>query len=90
MASNYLNIYYYESLHIDIFITTLTQCHNKYQSSKFIDWSNVFIFGFRYFFYFPVGRLTNAARRWYSDVYPKITTHYTVYPRDKDPRWKGE
>ncbi|KPJ18815.1 Electron transfer flavoprotein-ubiquinone oxidoreductase, mitochondrial [Papilio machaon] len=35
-----------------------------------------------------VGRLTNAARRLYSDVYPKITTHYTVYPRDKDPRWK--
>ncbi|KAI5640269.1 electron transfer flavoprotein-ubiquinone oxidoreductase, 4Fe-4S domain-containing protein [Phthorimaea operculella] len=35
-----------------------------------------------------VGRLTNAARRSYSDVYPKITTHYTVHPRDKDPRWK--
>ncbi|XP_037303608.1 electron transfer flavoprotein-ubiquinone oxidoreductase, mitochondrial [Manduca sexta] len=35
-----------------------------------------------------VGRLTNAGRRLYSDVYPKITTHYTIYPRDKDPRWK--
>ncbi|GBP77356.1 Electron transfer flavoprotein-ubiquinone oxidoreductase, mitochondrial, partial [Eumeta japonica] len=35
-----------------------------------------------------VGRLTNAARRLYSDVYPKITTHYTIHPRDKDPRWK--
>ncbi|XP_013191395.2 electron transfer flavoprotein-ubiquinone oxidoreductase, mitochondrial [Amyelois transitella] len=34
-----------------------------------------------------VGRLTNAARRLYSD-YPKITTHYTIYPREKDPRWK--
>ncbi|RVE41349.1 hypothetical protein evm_014003 [Chilo suppressalis] len=31
-----------------------------------------------------VGRLT----RLYSDVYPKITTHYTIHPRDKDPRWK--
>lgn len=49
----------------------------------------LFLF-FANFFYFPVGRLTNAARRLYSDVYPKITTHYTVYPRDKDPRWKGE
>lgn len=24
-----------------------------------------------------------------SQVFPKITTHYTVHPRDKDPRWKG-
>lgn len=23
-----------------------------------------------------------------SVTYPKITTHYTVFPRDKDPRWK--
>ncbi|KOB69360.1 Electron transfer flavoprotein-ubiquinone oxidoreductase [Operophtera brumata] len=37
-----------------------------------------------------VGRLTNAARRLYSDVYPKITTHYTIHPRDKDPRWKAQ
>ncbi|KAJ8720724.1 hypothetical protein PYW08_006189 [Mythimna loreyi] len=35
-----------------------------------------------------VGRLTNAAKRLYSDAYPKITTHYTIHPRDKDPRWK--
>ena len=21
--------------------------------------------------------------------YPKITTHYTIHPRDVDPRWKG-
>jgi len=21
--------------------------------------------------------------------FPKITTHYTVCPRDNDPRWKG-
>ncbi|XP_047998829.1 electron transfer flavoprotein-ubiquinone oxidoreductase, mitochondrial [Leguminivora glycinivorella] len=35
-----------------------------------------------------VGRLTNAARRLYSDQFPKITTHYTIHPRDKDPRWK--
>ncbi|XP_045479547.1 electron transfer flavoprotein-ubiquinone oxidoreductase, mitochondrial [Harmonia axyridis] len=24
----------------------------------------------------------------YSDNFPKITTHYTVHPRDKDQRWK--
>uniref|UniRef100_A0A2A4JZ91 Electron transfer flavoprotein-ubiquinone oxidoreductase n=1 Tax=Heliothis virescens TaxID=7102 RepID=A0A2A4JZ91_HELVI len=35
-----------------------------------------------------VGRLTKAASRLYSDAYPKITTHYTIHPRDKDPRWK--
>ncbi|CAK1542716.1 unnamed protein product [Leptosia nina] len=33
-----------------------------------------------------VGRLTSAAKRLYSD-FPKITTHYTVHPRDKDSRW---
>lgn len=22
--------------------------------------------------------------------YPKITTHYTINPRDKDERWKGK
>ncbi|XP_044737329.1 electron transfer flavoprotein-ubiquinone oxidoreductase, mitochondrial [Chrysoperla carnea] len=28
-------------------------------------------------------------KRHYSvDKYPKITTHYTICPRDKDPRWK--
>ncbi|XP_066150732.1 electron transfer flavoprotein-ubiquinone oxidoreductase, mitochondrial [Euwallacea fornicatus] len=27
-------------------------------------------------------------QRCYSDKFPKITTHYTIYPRDKDPRWK--
>ncbi|XP_022901839.2 electron transfer flavoprotein-ubiquinone oxidoreductase, mitochondrial [Onthophagus taurus] len=27
--------------------------------------------------------------RCFSDVaFPKITTHYTIYPREKDPRWK--
>ncbi|XP_063927627.1 electron transfer flavoprotein-ubiquinone oxidoreductase, mitochondrial [Zophobas morio] len=26
--------------------------------------------------------------RCYSDQFPKITTHYTVVPRDNDPRWK--
>lgn len=34
-----------------------------------------------------LGRLTWAGRRFYSDLYPKITTHHTIYPRDKDPRW---
>ncbi|XP_032522791.2 electron transfer flavoprotein-ubiquinone oxidoreductase, mitochondrial [Danaus plexippus] len=34
-----------------------------------------------------VGRLINAVRRLYSD-YPKITTHYTIHPRENDPRWK--
>lgn len=29
-------------------------------------------------------------KRYYSDQFPKITTHYTIHPRDKDPRWKGE
>ncbi|XP_016140595.1 electron transfer flavoprotein-ubiquinone oxidoreductase, mitochondrial [Sinocyclocheilus grahami] len=24
-----------------------------------------------------------------SSTVPRITTHYTVYPRDKDPRWEG-
>uniref|UniRef100_A0A9J7ZH33 Electron transfer flavoprotein-ubiquinone oxidoreductase n=2 Tax=Cyprinus carpio TaxID=7962 RepID=A0A9J7ZH33_CYPCA len=27
--------------------------------------------------------------RWSSSTVPRITTHYTVYPRDKDPRWEG-
>lgn len=28
--------------------------------------------------------------RFYSDAakYPKITTHYTIHPRENDPRWK--
>ncbi|KAI9560756.1 hypothetical protein GHT06_011708 [Daphnia sinensis] len=26
---------------------------------------------------------------WTEQSFPKITTHYTVYPRDKDPRWEG-
>jgi len=25
-----------------------------------------------------------------SSSVPRITTHYTVYPRDKDPRWEGQ
>lgn len=34
----------------------------------------------------------NAIRRSISDAvkYPKITTHYTVCPREKDERWKGK
>lgn len=24
-----------------------------------------------------------------SDGLPKITTHWTIHPREKDPRWKG-
>lgn len=27
-------------------------------------------------------------RRFYSEQFPKITTHYTIYPRENDPRWK--
>ncbi|CAL8354668.1 unnamed protein product [Merluccius merluccius] len=31
----------------------------------------------------------SSARRWTSSSAPRITTHYTVHPRDKDPRWEG-
>ncbi|CAG9766451.1 unnamed protein product [Ceutorhynchus assimilis] len=27
-------------------------------------------------------------KRYYSEQFPKITTHYTIHPREKDPRWK--
>ncbi|XP_046489340.1 electron transfer flavoprotein-ubiquinone oxidoreductase, mitochondrial [Neodiprion pinetum] len=34
-------------------------------------------------------RLQRSCRRTYSDAsFPKITTHYTVVPRETDPRWK--
>ena len=26
---------------------------------------------------------------WTEQSFPKITTHYTVYPREKDSRWEG-
>ena len=29
------------------------------------------------------------SRLYSSDSVPKITTHYTVVPRETDPRWKG-
>ncbi|XP_018326929.1 electron transfer flavoprotein-ubiquinone oxidoreductase, mitochondrial isoform X2 [Agrilus planipennis] len=32
---------------------------------------------------------TQIGNRLFSDeAFPKITTHYTIYPREKDPRWK--
>lgn len=35
------------------------------------------------------GRLTWLLKRYYSEQkFPKITTHYTIVPRDNDPRWK--
>lgn len=34
-------------------------------------------------------RLYISGKRWYSEqAFPKITTHYTVVPRETDPRWK--
>ncbi|XP_049791472.1 electron transfer flavoprotein-ubiquinone oxidoreductase, mitochondrial [Schistocerca nitens] len=34
-------------------------------------------------------RLSWLAKRYYSEqALPKITTHYTIVPRDSDPRWK--
>ncbi|XP_055706873.1 electron transfer flavoprotein-ubiquinone oxidoreductase, mitochondrial [Phlebotomus papatasi] len=35
-------------------------------------------------------RLADLPRRHFSDAakFPRITTHYTLNPRDKDPRWK--
>ncbi|CAL8304222.1 unnamed protein product [Arctogadus glacialis] len=30
-----------------------------------------------------------TARRWASSDAPKITTHYSIHPRDQDPRWEG-
>lgn len=37
-------------------------------------------------------RIFLNTNRFYSDVakYPKITTHYTVHPRESDSRWKGK
>lgn len=41
---------------------------------------------------FAVQKLASKlCHRFYSDVskiYPKITTHYTIHPRENDPRWK--
>ncbi|XP_012288068.1 electron transfer flavoprotein-ubiquinone oxidoreductase, mitochondrial isoform X1 [Orussus abietinus] len=37
-----------------------------------------------------VQQLQQASKRFYSETaFPKITTHYTVVPRESDPRWKG-
>lgn len=43
-------------------------------------------------FFNIVQRILVTTNRFYSDTvkYPKITTHYTVHPRESDPRWKGE
>lgn len=31
----------------------------------------------------------NLAKKYFSDqAFPKITTHYTIHPRENDPRWK--
>lgn len=30
------------------------------------------------------------SRAYSSQTTPRITTHYTIHPRDKDPRWKGQ
>ncbi|GLH01899.1 Electron transfer flavoprotein-ubiquinone oxidoreductase, mitochondrial [Gryllus bimaculatus] len=36
-----------------------------------------------------VQRLSPIAKRCYSEqAFPKITTHYTIVPRENDPRWK--
>lgn len=39
-----------------------------------------------------VQRILVTTNRFYSDTvkYPKITTHYTIHPRESDPRWKGK
>ncbi|KAK9731190.1 hypothetical protein QE152_g13817 [Popillia japonica] len=33
-------------------------------------------------------RTCNVRKCFSTQTFPKITTHYTIYPRDKDPRWK--
>ncbi|CAH0560205.1 unnamed protein product [Brassicogethes aeneus] len=37
---------------------------------------------------FKLGRHLKIFTRCYSEQFPKITTHYTVCPRENDPRWK--
>ncbi|XP_077287468.1 electron transfer flavoprotein-ubiquinone oxidoreductase [Arctopsyche grandis] len=32
--------------------------------------------------------LSKLGQRQFSDIAPRITTHYTIHPRDKDSRWK--
>jgi len=40
--------------------------------------------------YISVRGLSWLTRRYYSDqIFPKITTHYTIVPRETDSRWKG-
>jgi electron-transferring-flavoprotein dehydrogenase len=40
--------------------------------------------------YIPVRGLSWLAKRYYSEqIFPKITTHYSIVPRETDPRWKG-
>lgn len=41
-------------------------------------------------FLFTARSVVGLCRRLYNaDTTPKITTHYTIVPRETDPRWKG-
>lgn len=43
-----------------------------------------------YFYNSFLAQKINILSRCFSDqAFPKITTHYTIHPREKDPRWKG-
>ena len=39
----------------------------------------------------PAHSLVRLSQRFYSsESTPKITTHYTIVPRESDQRWKGK
>lgn len=42
-----------------------------------------------FFKLFLVRKIGTSCLRLYSTASQKITTHYTVHPRDADQRWKG-
>lgn len=54
--------------------------HSLHVSNKMIQYVNK-LTHFRHGWHFPLSRN-------FSSVAPKITTHYTVVPRETDPRWK--
>ncbi|KAJ8965630.1 hypothetical protein NQ317_017419 [Molorchus minor] len=37
---------------------------------------------------YKIAKQLKIITRCYSEQFPKITTHYTIHPRENDPRWK--
>lgn len=54
-------------------------------------WSNCIYLYFNALIYFSDKsfRILIHHKKYSTKVIPKITTHYTVVPRENDPRWQG-